>query len=72
MKAGRLRDWLLLLLCNLIWASQFVMVKLVQRQMGPVFAVFFPMAMATLMLAPLVWRARRPAMARGAMPDGSC
>ena len=34
----RLRDWAYLLLCNLIWASQFVMVKLVQEQMGPVFA----------------------------------
>jgi drug/metabolite transporter (DMT)-like permease len=65
MGAGRLRDWLLLLLCNLIWASQFVMVKLVQRQMGPVFAAFFRMAIATLMLAPLVWRTKRAAMSRG-------
>ena len=37
----RLRDWGLLLICNLTWASQFVMVKLVQQQMGPVFATFF-------------------------------
>ena len=52
----RLRDWGLLLICNLTWASQFVMVKLVQQQMGPVFATFFPMALATLLLFPIVGR----------------
>jgi drug/metabolite transporter (DMT)-like permease len=51
---ARFRDWVLLLLCNLIWASQFVMVKLVQRQMGPVFATFFPMTLATMLLVPIV------------------
>jgi drug/metabolite transporter (DMT)-like permease len=50
----RLRDWGYLLICNLIWASQFVMVKLVQEQMGPVFATFFPMTLATLLLIPIV------------------
>jgi len=30
----RLRDWSLLLICNLIWASQFVLVKIVQEQAG--------------------------------------
>ena len=56
---NRLRDWSLLLACNLIWASQFVMVKLVQEQMGPVFATFFPMTLATLMLIPIVYRKKR-------------
>ena len=56
---SRVRDWSLLLICNLIWASQFVMVKLVQRQMGPVFATFFPMTLATLMLIPIVRRERQ-------------
>ena len=51
---ARLRDWSLLLLCNLIWASQFIMVKLVQAQMGPLFAAFFPMLIATLLLVPIV------------------
>jgi drug/metabolite transporter (DMT)-like permease len=50
----RLRDWALLLLCNLIWASQFVLVKIVQKQMGPVFATFFPMTLATFLLVPIV------------------
>lgn len=50
----RLRDWFLLLACNFIWASQFVMVKIVQREMGPVSATFFPMTMATLVLIPIV------------------
>ncbi len=52
--SSRVRDWFLLLTCNLIWASQFVMVKLVQAQMGPVAATFLPMALATLILIPIV------------------
>jgi drug/metabolite transporter (DMT)-like permease len=61
----RLRDWTLLLLCNLIWASQFVMVKLVQEQTGPVFATFFPMTLAMLFLIPIVWREQRKAGNQG-------
>lgn len=38
--AARLVDWTLLVACNLIWASQFVLAKLVQERMGPVFATF--------------------------------
>ena len=56
---ARLIDWTLLLVCNLIWASQFVMVKLVQQQMGPVFATFFPMTLAMLLLIPVVRREKR-------------
>ena len=47
------------MLCNLIWASQFVLAKLVQEQMGPIFATLLPMAIATLCLMPLVRRQRR-------------
>jgi drug/metabolite transporter (DMT)-like permease len=54
MRGSPIRDWFLLLACNLIWASQFVMVKLVQDQMGPLFAVTLPMGIATLLLIPLV------------------
>src|SRR6516164_8478112 len=50
----RLRDWFLLLACNFIWASQFVLVKIVQVQMGPIAATFLPMAMSTIMLIPIV------------------
>jgi drug/metabolite transporter (DMT)-like permease len=50
----RFHDWLLLVLCNLIWASQFVMVKLVQDATGPLFAAAVPIAIATLLLG---WRA---------------
>jgi len=56
---ARLRDWALLLVCNLIWASQFVLVKIVQEQMGPVFATFFPMMLAMFLLVPIVGRERR-------------
>jgi drug/metabolite transporter (DMT)-like permease len=57
--SARLRDWGLLIICNLIWGSQFAMVKLVQKQMGPVSATFFPMTLATLLLVPLVWHKQR-------------
>lgn len=50
----RIRDWILLLLCNFIWASQFVLVKIVQEQMGPVAATAFPMLIATVLLVPIV------------------
>jgi len=63
--AARLRDWTLLLVCNLIWASQFVMVKLVQQQMGPVFATFFPITLAMFLLIPVVRRERRNAPGNG-------
>jgi len=57
--AERLRDWVLLLLCNFMWASQFVLVKIVQEQMGPVAATSFPMLIATVLLIPIVrWESR--------------
>lgn len=56
LRSAKLVDWLLLLSCNLMWASQFVMVKLVQREMGPLFAVTFPIALSTLPLIVLVGR----------------
>jgi drug/metabolite transporter (DMT)-like permease len=51
---SHVRDWTLLVVCNLIWASQFVLAKLVQQDMGPVTATFLPMALATLLLVPIV------------------
>jgi drug/metabolite transporter (DMT)-like permease len=66
---ARVRDWALLLLCNLIWASQFVMVKIVQQQLGPVSATFFPMLLATLLLIPVVaWEGRARSNARRRVP----
>jgi drug/metabolite transporter (DMT)-like permease len=53
-------DWGLLIVCNLIWASQFVLAKLVQEEMGPIFATLLPMALATLCLMPLVRSRQRP------------
>ena len=59
LRLSRVRDWGLLILCNLIWASQYSMVKIVQEQMGPIFATFFPVTLATLMLTVLVRRERK-------------
>ncbi len=55
-RSRKVADWFMLLACNLMWASQFVMVKLVQKQMGPLFAVTFPIALSAIMLIPLVRR----------------
>jgi drug/metabolite transporter (DMT)-like permease len=52
-------DWSLLMFCNLIWASQFVMVKLVQVQLGPIAATLLPMTLATILLVPIVLHERR-------------
>ena len=51
---NRLYDWGRLLLCNMIWGSQFVVWKIVQRQAGPVFAALFPITIATLLLIPVL------------------
>jgi len=69
--AARLRDWLLLIACNLIWASQFVLAKLVQEQMGPIFATLLPMALATLCLMPLVFREQRSRAVRRSPIDAA-
>jgi drug/metabolite transporter (DMT)-like permease len=53
-----IRDWTLLLSCNLMFATQAVAVKVVQEQMGPVFASFLPVTLATLLLIPVVRRER--------------
>ncbi len=65
---GHFRDWLLLLACNFIWASQFVLVKIVQAQMGPVAATFIPIALATLLLIPIVRSKTPQAPNYGRMP----
>ena len=71
MKANptKLVDWLLLLACNLMWASQFVMVKLVQEQMGPLFAVTFPIALSTILLVFLVIREPKLSLRKSDLRD---
>jgi drug/metabolite transporter (DMT)-like permease len=56
---SRFRDWIMLLLCNLMWASQYSTVKVAQEQMGPVFATFFPVTLATIMLVLIVYHRQR-------------
>lgn len=59
--SSRIRDWALLLFCNLIWGSSFVMSKLAQQQTGPLFTTFFPILLATIALFILVHRDHRRA-----------
>lgn len=51
MKKGLLA-WTLLFSCNLIWAFQFICIKLTQDQVGPYFTVWAPMLLATVFLIP--------------------
>jgi drug/metabolite transporter (DMT)-like permease len=45
-------SWLLLIICNMMWALQFTCIKLTQDQVGPYFTVWGPMLFATVLLAP--------------------
>ena len=70
---SRLRDWGLLIFCNLVWGCQVVIYKIVQRQSGPVFAALLPITIATLLMAPIVRRQRQRVAAEGRlsrMPAG--
>lgn len=58
-----MRSWLLLFSCNLMWALQFTCVKLVQDQVGPLFTVWGPMTLATVMLYPLIRMEKRGGIA---------
>ena len=50
----------MLLLCNLIWGSQFVIYKVVQQQTGPVFAALLPITIATVLLTSVsLWTRRK-------------
>jgi len=67
---SRVTDWLLLLTCNLIWGCQFMIVKIVQREMGQFFATVFPIGLSILLLIPVVRKEsqRRTRTALGRMP----
>jgi drug/metabolite transporter (DMT)-like permease len=54
-----MRSWFYLLACNFMWALQFTCVKLVQDQVGPLFTVWGPMTLATVMLFPLIRSERK-------------
>jgi len=63
-----MRSWVFLFLCNLMWALQFTCIKLVQDQVGPLFTVWGPMTLATIMLYPLIrmeTNTRKTTAARG-------
>jgi drug/metabolite transporter (DMT)-like permease len=51
-----MKSWFFLFSCNLMWALQFTCIKLVEGQVGPLFTVWGPMTLATLLLYPLVHR----------------
>lgn len=65
-----MKSWLLLFACNLMWALQFTCIKLVEDKVGPLFTVWGPMFIATVLLYPLV-RAEPKAAPGKTHPRGS-
>jgi drug/metabolite transporter (DMT)-like permease len=53
-KLSRFGDWGILLACNFIWGIQFVFLKTVQREMGPLFAAWLPLALTSIVLMLIV------------------
>lgn len=56
---SRLHDWGLLVLCNLVWGSQFAVYKLLLRQLGPVAAASFCVTLTGAFLAVFVYLKQR-------------
>jgi drug/metabolite transporter (DMT)-like permease len=59
MEHNKLRYLLLLALVNLIWAGQGTAIKFLDGHLGPVAITFLPFYVATLLMTPLLVRARR-------------
>src|SRR5690349_4092147 len=51
--------FLILVLVNLMWAFQFSGAKIATERLGPVTVTFIPLALSTLLFAPLVRLSRR-------------
>ncbi|MEO7145745.1 MAG: DMT family transporter [Bryobacteraceae bacterium] len=56
-----MRYFAILILVNLMWAFQFSGAKIAAAQLGPVAVAFLPMAIATLLLSPLLLIGHPPA-----------
>jgi drug/metabolite transporter (DMT)-like permease len=52
-------SWLALFACNLMWSLQFTCIKLIQDQVGSYSTVFIPMLLATVFMAPFVYKDAR-------------
>lgn len=52
-------SWSALFACNLMWSLQFTCIKLIQDQVGSYSTVFIPMLLATLFMAPFVYKDAR-------------
>ena len=52
-------SWSALFACNLMWSLQFTCIKLVQDQVGSYSTVFIPMLLATIFMAPFVYKDAR-------------
>jgi len=52
-------SWFALFACNLMWSLQFTCIKLIQDQVGSFSTVFIPMTLATIFMAPFVYKDAR-------------
>jgi drug/metabolite transporter (DMT)-like permease len=51
--------FVLLIIVNIMWAFQFSGAKIATERLGPTTVTFIPMALATILLAPMLWLERR-------------
>ncbi|MDR3677497.1 MAG: DMT family transporter [Acidobacteriota bacterium] len=63
--------FLLLILCNLMWAFQYTGAKIATRQLGPITVTFLPMAAATILLGLLLLARRGRKNAKSLLERGS-
>jgi drug/metabolite transporter (DMT)-like permease len=63
--------FLLLILCNLMWAFQYTGAKIATRQLGPITVTFLPMAAATILLGLLLLARRGRQNAKSLLERGS-
>ena len=54
-KSQKTLDWGLLIIVNLMWATQVPVIRLIGDRLGPVTVAFIPMIVSTIIFLPLLW-----------------
>lgn len=51
----KVRDWLLVIIVNFMWATQVPVIRLIGDKLGPMAIAFVPMLASTFMFIPFLW-----------------
>ncbi|MEP7142665.1 MAG: DMT family transporter [Ferruginibacter sp.] len=55
MKIGKIKNLLLVIVVNFMWATQVPVIRLMGDKLGPITIAFIPMIISTLMFIPFLW-----------------